>query len=87
MKTVHKYPLEIADHQTLLLSGNFEILHAGLDPNGKPCLWALVDPNNVKLDVPILMCGTGWPLPETVGPHIASFVSGDFVWHLFHAKP
>ena len=83
---IFKYPIEIVDYQQLTIKGLIKTLHAGLDPNGSPCLWCLVnvdDPDSYKLDVHVI--GTGNLLPEDEGliQHQGSFIQSPFVWHVF----
>jgi hypothetical protein len=82
MKTIHKYIIDITDEQLIQIPEEAEILHAGLDPRGYPCLWARVDTDKPFESVKIIVAGTGNPLPE-VGRHLGSFTQNFFVWHVF----
>lgn len=86
MKTIYKYPLAITDSQVLEIPNGFELIHAGLDPQGVPCVWATVYPGNDINSVTIYIFGTGeqiTPAPQA-RKHIGSFVNKAFVWHVFH---
>jgi len=84
MTTIYKYPLEITDRQTLALPTGYQIALIGLDPNGTPCLWAIVDPARSVANETIHIVGTGNPVPpNVVNRHIGSFVQEPFVWHAF----
>ena len=85
MKTIYKYPIQIADSQTIWIPSGAKNLHVGLDPQGDPCLWAAVDTNAPDRPVTILIIGTGNGIAANleVGPHIGSFSQGTFMWHVF----
>lgn len=46
MKRVYKYPVEIADVQTILLPIGVQILSVQ-EQNGKAYLWAIVNPETI----------------------------------------
>lgn len=86
MKTIYKYHIEITDRQTILLPEHSQVIHAGLDPQGKPCLWAIVNTHLGTLcPLTVFVVGTGNPMPAAVSSirHIGSFIDGPFVWHIF----
>lgn len=83
MKTIYKYPIEITDSQEIEMPINAEAIHAGLDPQGTPCVWATVRTDNKKEDVTIYVVGTGNPVPVMARRHVGSFNQGPFVWHVF----
>jgi hypothetical protein len=80
--TIYKFPIPIQDTFTVPLPDDAVVVHAGLDPQGVPCLWARLDPNAPRTDRVFHLRGTGHPVPDDLH-HIASFVNGPFVWHLF----
>ncbi len=80
MKTIHKYPLKIAEQQTGLLPAGAELLAIQLQGE-QLCLWARINLDGPVAKRTLLMCGTGQPAPD--GPHIATVQTGDFVWHFF----
>ncbi len=85
MHTIYKYPLQITGFQTINMPVGAEVLHAGLDPSGKPCVWALVGPPHSLVPHHFYVIGTGNPIKdaEAIGEHVGSFVDGSFVWHVF----
>jgi hypothetical protein len=82
MRTIFKYPLEITDKQTIRMKC-VSILHVGLDPSKRPCLWAEVETDAIESGVDIYVVGTGNPLPDLAEYHIGSFVQGPFVRHVY----
>lgn len=89
MRTIYKYPIEITDSQKIEMPVGSELIHAGFDPTGTPCVWALVDTATDKCLQEILIFGTGNPISEghyLSSEHIGSFVQGQFVWHVFAGR-
>jgi len=83
MKTIYKYPIQITDEQEIEMPFASKVIHAGLDPQGTPCLWAVVDTESSPEPVSVLVVGTGNPMPFHPERHVGSFVQGPFVWHVF----
>lgn len=83
MKTIYKYPIEITDEQEIQIPFGATVIHAGLDPQGTPCVWAMVETRNSPEPVSIFVVGTGNSLPFVPESHVGSFVQGQFVWHVF----
>lgn len=83
MRTIHKYHLQLEGVQTVDMPLSAEILHVGLDPQGAPCLWAIVETEMPTDDVTIYIVGTGHPMPTGCSKHLGSFVQTPFVWHVF----
>jgi len=84
MQTIYKYPFGITDIQTVDLPINHKILHVGLDPQGTPCLWAIVDSEQTQTNPKVLfVVGTGHPMPTVPVSHLGSFAQGPFMWHIF----
>jgi len=83
MKTIYKYPLVLTDHQTVATKTGAKFLHVGLDPQGVPCLWMLVDPQECPSSWVIWIVGTGNPMPPGDKVHLGSFTQGPFMWHVF----
>ena len=83
MKTIYKYPIQITDEQEIKMPCDAEVIHAGLDPQGTPCLWAKVERNHPLEPVSVLVVGTGNPMPFHAERHVGSFNQGPFVWHVF----
>ena|GEM_PF-465736 len=83
MKRIYKYPIKIEHKQMIRLPAICQTIHAGLDPKGDPCVWALVDPECPMHDQEIQIYGTGHPVEEIYLHHIGSFVQAIFMWHVF----
>jgi hypothetical protein len=57
-------------------------VHAGLDPNGAPCVWMSIPADmDRRGEVEFSYIGTGHQY-ESDMRHVGSFVHGDFVWHV-----
>lgn len=85
MRTIWKFPFNIADEQTLRIPARAKIIHVGEDPTGRPCIWAEVDSSDRLVDWTIFVIPTGGVVFPKVGKHIGSFVSSPFVWHVYVA--
>ena len=85
MKKIYKYslPEPLSGPQPMFLPKGARILHAGLDPQGILCIWAMVDPANESENKVILVEGTGRELPDKTLLFISSVRTGPFVWHIF----
>jgi hypothetical protein len=81
-KTIFKYPINITDYQVLRMPAEAEVNHVGLDPTGRPCVWAIVDENSPARNVGISIRGTGHAIPDD-GIFIGTFLKGSHVWHVF----
>lgn len=82
LSTIWKYPLKLKDRQAISMPFGACIVSAGRDPIGALCIWALVDHNEAKRDVEIMIVGTGNKLPH-VGDFIGTVTMDGFVWHVF----
>jgi hypothetical protein len=80
MKTIYKYELSSKDASMKLPKGA-EILSVAIQ-DGRPMMWALVDPENVLEDRFISTVGTGWELEDNM-KYICTYMEGYFVWHVF----
>lgn len=90
MKSIWKYPITVQQEPQIIeipLVGN-GVIHAGVDPNGQPCIWAEVDSSLSSIPVAIRLVGTGWDIGESLDEfrHVGSFVAGGcFVWHVYES--
>lgn len=91
MKTIWRFPLNLAEQMPVRMPLGTRILHAALNADGVPCLWAEVEseaPTHVRQ---MSSFGTGGWLPPDRGPHLATFltdVDGDeYVFHLYDEDP
>jgi hypothetical protein len=84
MKTIYKYPIKITAEQEITMPDGANVIHAGLDLQGEPCVWAQVDTDAKPVPVSILVYGTGHPMNFEPLAHIGSFTERSlFVWHVF----
>jgi hypothetical protein len=84
---VHKYPFHAIGFQEVYLPIGYEILHVGLDPQNNYSIWALVNPINQKIPVPIGLFYTGEKLPKDIAKYLGTFVEGSLVYHVFQLAP
>lgn len=83
MKTIYKYPIQLANFQRVAMPAGADILSCAMQ-NGVLCLWAVVDPTlNVKDDKFICINGTGNEITEDVKKFIGTVFDRNFVWHVF----
>lgn len=85
MKAIWKFPICIADSQYVPMQFCAVPVLVGLDPAGKPCIWAKVDPSDPLVRRQVFVTGTGAPLPKDANVHCGSFIQGEFVWHVWIA--
>lgn len=90
MLTVYKYAVEPSlETIDLDIPGGGPIISAGVDPNGKLCVWAMVNTDKPEEKVRILCVGTGWPLDAIMNNEanglnfIGTVKEGIYMWHLF----
>lgn len=83
MKTIWKFQLPIQRESEIKMPSFAQTIHTGLDAEGIPCVWAIVDPQNMQTDYKFWVFGTGHQMPDTANKFINSFVQGPFVWHVF----
>lgn len=60
-----------------------KILHAGLDQNQIPCVWAKVRSDNEIEERTIHVYGTGHRMAHDSYNYVSTFNQGSFVWHVF----
>lgn len=88
MNTIYKYPLEpIPGMQTVLLPAAAHILCIK-EQEGKPVLYALVDPDNAETSVGIFSVTTGSPCFLRAKTYINTvmFDGGQYVLHFFKSE-
>lgn len=85
---IWKYPLELAEKQTLQTPLGAQILSLQVQ-RGVPTLWILVDPDSPKVSRTLWMVGTGYPVPAAAasGTFIGTYQveDGALVFHIFEA--
>lgn len=84
--TIWKFPVPIEDDFTIEMPRSARVLSVQIQ-HGVPVLWALVQPDDVKVERRFRVAGTGHPLPaESLGwAFIGTFQihGGALVFHLF----
>jgi hypothetical protein len=51
--------------------------------NGEIVVYAVVDSDNESVEHPVVIVGTGKPVPSDAATFLGSVVQGPFVWHVF----
>lgn len=90
MITIYKYPLQITDSQSIEIPACHKILDIQFQES-QLVLWALVNPNFVKLLKHIYIFGTGQPIEHYSNPsmftdtyqYLKTIQQNGFVWHIF----
>lgn len=83
MATICKYPMpEVGKPFDLKINGFCEVVHAGIDDGGFPCIWAIVAPDKPEETWTYLTVATGTEFDTTEWCFIRSFHFGGFLWHL-----
>lgn len=86
-KTIWKFPFLIGDTVVFDMSRGAEVVHLALDPQGRLCIWALVDPDAPRERRVFHVYGTGHPIERVEDlMHVGSFVDWSFVWHVFEKR-
>lgn len=84
-----KYQLEITNRQEIEMAAGSKVIKAGVDPDGKLCVWVLVPklltPRHTQTEIFIRGTGHEFEMDEYVD-YIDSVVHGRFVWHVFVNK-
>lgn len=82
MKTILEYPIRVTNTQTIRIQPNAEVILVGLDAFGRPCIWAMVDPNEPVEEFTLHILGTGHTVPPDTH-HLGSFTQDSNAWHVF----
>lgn len=94
MATIWKFPFNVSDYFTVPMPDGAQILHVEAQQfssaaDGSPAIWALVDPDAPVVERDFCVFGTGHkvrpPGPDMTVSHVATWLHGPFVWHLFEA--
>lgn len=81
MNAIWKFPLnsetsEIDAHVVEFLTVKIQ--------DGRPCVWAIVDPNGVPRKYKVIILGTGWECNKIdASKYIGTVQDGESVWHCF----
>ena len=83
MKRIYKYPIPVEDLITINMPNGAKILTVQMQ-NSEPCIWALVDIDEHKINKYFRLYGTGMEVPEGL-KYIGTFqmLNGGLVFHLF----
>lgn len=85
MRTIWKFQFPVEDEFTLDMPEGAQVLHVR-EQNMKPCLWALVNPDNPAEERHFKLRGTGHPIhEENPLKYLGTFflIDGGFVGHVF----
>ena len=86
MRTIHKYPIEITDFQTLKVPQERRILSVQVQ-NDKPCIWMEVKTDTPHTELKVYVFGTGQPMPPIDLHYIGTIqvLEGRGVFHVYWA--
>ena len=86
MKRVYKYLLEVNDKVSVYMPKGARVLSVQVQ-NGRPCLWAAVDTNELTLEERwFRIVGTGHPIHDDVVDRFIGTIQmceGSIVYHIF----
>ena len=87
MRKIYKYELPVDGGIITIKQCIIKILSIQ-EQNGIPVMWAIVDPDNEKIEpLEIVAIGTGWELPTGLDDYLGTVQDGcGFVWHYFSLK-
>jgi len=89
MKTIWKFPFEIADRFEILMPEGAEFLAVAEHKQiGMACMWCKVDPSRPTERICFELRATGQPFNGTEDVFLGTFqmYNGKMVWHLFTSK-
>ena len=84
MKKIFKYELSFENRTFLKMPEKSEIMDIQIQ-NGKPVMWAMVEPDSREIEVKINIYGTGWTIDHlaTKDEYLATICDGELVFHFF----
>lgn len=87
MESIWKFPLEITVEQAIYLPRGYTVLAVQMQ-NGRPCLWARVDPEAPQERMTFFTHGTGHRISPEAGEHVGTYQAyeGAVVFHVFAAR-
>ena len=91
MSTIYKYQLETTDNQIIYMPKNADILTVqvqNINMKQVPCLWAMVNTDNISKGYKIRIIGTGHEIEEDfegkyIGTYQLTELSEVLVFHVF----
>jgi hypothetical protein len=88
MKGIWKFPIN--GITSIKVEEDAKVLSSGLDPQGVPCVWIMLDPAKEKnKTIEIFLIGTGFEFYGKMNENLKflnTFVEGEYVWHTFVAN-
>jgi len=86
MISIWKFALQTIDKQEIKMPVGAEILTVDIQ-NGKPCLWARVDTEELIETRQIAIHGTGHELPGSTRKYIGTYqlAGGTLIFHVFES--
>lgn len=82
MRTIYRYPLRLAEVQTITGPGLGRIVAVG-NSRGELEVWAEVDTHDMEMVRTVTIVGTGNEIPHGAGRHVGHVIDGPFVWHIY----
>jgi hypothetical protein len=82
MEKIYKYPLEITDHQLVVLPIGARVLSVK-NQDGVPTIWAMHSQDTDIVNVEVMLVGTGNEFELQDWRFIDTVVCDTFVWHVF----
>lgn len=85
MMSVWKYTFEVDDIVRIAMPTRARLLSVQIQ-HGRPCLWALIDPDAATVDRILHILGTGHNTERVYfADYVGTFMQagGDLVWHVF----
>ncbi len=92
MLTIYKYSVSPSVEVQEIESYEGAIpLSCGIDPNGKLCIWVMVETEAPAASLKVYCVGTGWPLNEVLEDnanvdYLGVIVHAPYVWHVLVEK-
>lgn len=80
---IWKYLLTLEPKQDIELPGCPLLYKVGVDPEGRPCVWALVNPASPKIHKRFYAVFTGQPVPESAYLWLGTLIRGELVYHIW----
>lgn len=81
MNVVWKYPIDLKDHQAVLMQHEAKILCVQMQ-DGTPTIWAKVDPARGQSFRHVFVVGTGHYVPDGK-TYLGTVQMNGYVWHVF----
>lgn len=86
IKTIWKFPFDLAEVIKITAPEGARPLRVGLDPMGQACVWCEVNPDAPSSLLILFLVGTGSLIPSAAESYVGSYNDGSYVWHIYDAK-